>query len=355
MSTLRSIRPLKTAFGAARALTVAAALLAATAAHADIIKVDDMLRGITITRAQCAATPQTVWVRVYGSDFCVRYYLSTAGGEGKRPVVFLQGDKFGTLDTKNLVWKDPENPKDIDTENLMRSADGFSKRAKTTSIYLARIGVDGTSGNHMSRKTLLELHLMNAALDAIKQRHGFDGFHLAGQSGGSKLIGGLIALRNDIACAVPGSGPLASAKKVVPSQDPSRSYFDPAESIPQLVQKRWMRIIVVTDPLDKKVAAASQSAFVTQLKQMGGQVEQYFVNSTDEKHHGVSDFANLAMAGCVLGRPSGEIARAIGTMTARNTEWNAMRAAEANITSRTTQRIPAPDRGAAPGHEMQAK
>src|SRR5207302_7978011 len=89
-------------------------------------------------------------------------------------------------------------------------ADGFSKMAKTTAIYLARIGVEGTSGNHTSRKTLLELHLMNAALDAIKRRYGFEGFHLVGQSGGSKLVGGLIGLRRDIACAVSGSGPLAT-------------------------------------------------------------------------------------------------------------------------------------------------
>src|SRR5262249_46350878 len=51
------------------------------------------------------------------------------------------------------------------------------------------IGVEGTSGDHRSRKTLLELHLMNAALDAIKQRYNFLGFHLVGQSGGSKLVG----------------------------------------------------------------------------------------------------------------------------------------------------------------------
>jgi hypothetical protein len=33
----------------------------------------------------------------------------------------------------------------------MKMADGFSKMAKTTAIYLARIGVEGTSGNHTSR------------------------------------------------------------------------------------------------------------------------------------------------------------------------------------------------------------
>src|SRR6185369_16746722 len=102
---------------------------------------------------------------------------------------------------------------------------------KTTAIYLARIGVDGTSGDHKSRKTLLELHLMNAALDAIKRRYGFLGFHLVGQSGGSKLVGGLIGLRRDVACAVSGSGRLddPGASKRDNRQahlDPGHSYFD---------------------------------------------------------------------------------------------------------------------------------
>ena len=48
------------------------------------------------------------------------------------------------------------------------------------------------------RKTLLELDLMNAALDAIKEIHGFDGFHLAGQSGGSTLVAALAGQRRDV-------------------------------------------------------------------------------------------------------------------------------------------------------------
>src|SRR5215468_7434949 len=81
------------------AIALAAAVAAATGAAAEIIKKEDMLRGITTTRDQCAATPQTLWLNVDKQDFCVRYYLSTAGGEGTRPVVFLQGDHFGTIDT----------------------------------------------------------------------------------------------------------------------------------------------------------------------------------------------------------------------------------------------------------------
>src|ERR1700676_1391930 len=82
------------------AFALAGALLAATAAGAEIIKKEDMLRGITVTRPQCDATPQTLWLNVDGRDYCVRYYLSTAGGEGPRPVVFLDGDQNVKLDAK---------------------------------------------------------------------------------------------------------------------------------------------------------------------------------------------------------------------------------------------------------------
>jgi hypothetical protein len=213
------------------AIALAGAVMAATGAEADIIKKEDMLRGITITRPQCAAIEQAVWVNASGRDFCVRYYLSTAGGEGTRPVVFIQGDYFGRLDPKTWNWADPSDARDINTDDLVRMADGFSKMTKTTAIYLARIGVEGTSGNHTARKTLLELNLMNAALDAIKQRHGFEGFHLVGQSGGAKLVGGLIGLRRDVACAVSGSGPLTTPGGPK-TTDPGRTFFDATRNIP---------------------------------------------------------------------------------------------------------------------------
>ena len=124
--------------GRSCAVAFAAMLATATAAGADIIKKDDMLRGITMTRGQCDAIKDTVWVNVFGRDFCVRYYLSTAGGEGTRPVVFMQGDYFGNI--KNGTWVNTSDAKDINTDDLMGTADGFSKMTKTTAIYLARIG-----------------------------------------------------------------------------------------------------------------------------------------------------------------------------------------------------------------------
>ena len=123
----------------------------------------------------------------HGREFCIRYYLSTAGGGGSRLVVFLQGDRLGRLNPQTGEFAPTSREQDLDTRSSMRTADLMSRQYKTTAIYLARAGIDGSSGDHRIRGTTLELNVTNMALDAIKQRHGFAGFHLIGQSGGRSL------------------------------------------------------------------------------------------------------------------------------------------------------------------------
>jgi hypothetical protein len=342
MSISKAIRNWTTARGMLSAAALALTALAATGAGAEIIKKEDMLRGITTTRDQCGATVQTLWLNVDKQNFCVRYYLSTAGGEGTRPVVFLTGDHFGTLNPKTWQWIpiskdknagvtfDPTNPAqhgDVNTDDLTKTADAFSKMAKTTAIYLARIGIDGTSGNHVFRKTLLELHLMNAALDAIKQSYGFEGFHLAGQSGGSTLVTGLAAMRRDIACAVSGSGRLGKSYDIS-SADPGRTLVNPLEFIPSIAQNRSLRFIMVTDSADRSVPAKQQTPFVEKMHRTGRDIRQYFVTATDDYHHGVVGYAELVTAGCVLGKSDADIATAVGTMVKRNAAYNEQRRKE---------------------------
>jgi hypothetical protein len=327
----------------AAALALAAVALGAAAAGADIIKKEDMLRGITTTRERCAATAQTVWVTADGQAFCVHYYLSTAGGEGPRPVVFLSGDYFGAVNLRTFQWMaisgdrggvafDPID-RDIDTDDLVATADAFSRMAKTTAIDLARIGVAGTSGHHVFRKTLLELHLMNAALDAIKQRHGFEGFHLAGQSGGAILVTGLAGLRRDIGCAVAGSGRLATSRNTG-SRDPAHTLIDPPRFIPAIAQNRALRFIVLTDPADRNVPIGQQTPFVEKVGQTGGGIAQYFVPAIDEYHHGVIEYAELVAAGCVLGRSDAEIAAAVAAMAKPSAAYNELRRREAALFSK---------------------
>jgi hypothetical protein len=286
-------------------------------AAAEIIPAAAMLRGIKISHAQCMAMPQALWVSSYGQSFCVRYYLSTAGGEGPRPVVFLSGDKLGPLNHKTHQFHDVAKIKDIDTAKLQATADAFSKNAGTTAIYLGRIGIDGTSGYHGDRKTLLELALMNAALNALKRRYHFEGFHLAGQSGGSLLIGGLIAERDDIACAVSGSGPLARLKPLRHPPSKPTDYFDASDGIPQIVKHRALRILVLTDHTDRQVIEARQTPFVLRLRQAGGRVDQFFGRGTGEVHHGMSRYAREAVAGCVHGASNAEIARHLARIQAQ--------------------------------------
>jgi hypothetical protein len=328
-----------------RRLALAGALLGAISAanaRAEIFKKEDLLRGITISRAQCEAVEQTFWLTVRGREFCVRYYLSTAGGEGLRPIVFLDGDQLGKFNIKTWAWTDTSEAKDRDTDDLVSLADGFSKLGKTTAIFLGRIGVDGTSGFHMSRKTFLELDLMNAALDALKQRYKFEGFHLAGQSGGSRLMAGLIPLRHDIACAVFGSGRLATPESVK-SSDPARSYFD--VNIPAIAKERMLRTLVITDKTDKRVPAEAQIGFVENMRKAGRPVPEFFVVATDDLHHGVTFYTELAAGGCVLGRSDDEIARAIGTVVKRSTDFNERRrkevAAKASIVAADKRTAPA--------------
>jgi dienelactone hydrolase len=277
-------------------------------AHAHIVPLADMLNGIHMTPQQCAAIPQTVWVGANGREFCMRYYLSTEGGEGSRPVVFLQGDKFGKLNMRTGEFALKPTDKDVDTDNLVKTANSMSRQFKGPAIYLARVGVDGSSGNHRIRHTVLELNATNAALEAIKQRHGFDGFHLVGQSGGSALVGGMLALRSDIGCAVIGAGRLAADKPPRPMPDPAREYFNVADAVGIIAQKRDTRILLVTDPEDKKVPERTQTNFVQQLRQAGGQAEQFIVQATDDNRHGVVGYSRIATAGCLRGASNEDIA-----------------------------------------------
>jgi len=328
------------------AITLAAA---ATGAGAEIIKREDMLRGITTTRDQCAATPQTVWLNVDKQDFCVRYYLSTARGEGRRPVVFLQGDQIGQVNIRTWQWipisedikaTNPASYRDANTDDLMRWADAFSKMAKTTAIYLARLGVDGTSGNHVFRRTLLELHLMNAALDALKQRHGFEGFHLAGQSGGSTLVTALAGIRRDIACAVSGSGRLGRNRDVN-SEDPARTLVNPLAFVQSIAQNRSLRFIMVTDSADLKVPIRDQTPFAEEMHRAGRDIPQYFVTATDDDHHGVIGYTELVAAGCVLGKSDADIATAVGTMNKRNAAVDAQTRKEIGLFTKNGAASPA--------------
>jgi pimeloyl-ACP methyl ester carboxylesterase len=299
------------------ATTFAAVLAVAPSVRADTVSVADMVRGTTKTSAQCAVIPQAAWVTAMGRGYCMRYYLAEAAGEQRRPIVFLQGDRLGILNLRTGAFSIPDSEKDINTDNLMAVAVALSKSTKTTAIYLARVGVEGSSGDHRVRHSVLELNATNAALEAIRQQYHFEGFHLIGQSGGAHLVAGLLALRQDIGCAVIGSGPLAPGRRRIPPVDPALEIFNPASSVAAIARNRTPRIMVITDPADKKVGAEKQTEFVRLLQQAGRPVEQYIVQAIDENHHGVVAYSRVALSGCLKDESKEEIAQKVDKLVAQ--------------------------------------
>jgi dienelactone hydrolase len=278
---------------------------AATASYAEKVPMAVIGKGKFMTKQECAALPQAVWIKVMGRDICMRYYLSTAGGQGSRPVVFLQGDAPST--------------KEVDTGDLLKYADRISKNTKTTGIYLARLGRDGSSGSHADRHTQLELHATNAALEAIKRHHHFEGFHLYGHSGGANLVAALLGLRTDLACTVPADGKLAGSGKRNVS-DPALQVFWASNSIPRIAQNHGARIIVVIDPQDRIVPISNQLPFVEKLRRVGGKIEVFFVDSGGDEHadhHATTGHAALVMRECVRGANHDEIAASLAELAAK--------------------------------------
>jgi hypothetical protein len=131
---------------------------------------------------------------------------------------------------------------------------------------------------------------------------------MIGQSGGSTLIGGLLGLRSDLGCAVIGAGVL-SYPRTLRSTDPARDYFNAAEAVGTIAQNRATRIMLVTDPADRKVPEKIQTEFVTRLRLAGGRAEQFLVQALDDDRHGVLTYTRTAALGCLRGASNEEIGK----------------------------------------------
>ena len=268
----------------------------------------EMMRGITMSARDCAQYRSTVFVEAEGKGLCFRYYLSSAGGEGQKAVIFLSGDKSG----ENLAF---------DPAKIAGNAELMSKEYRMPAIYLARMGIDGSSGSHSFRRTWLEVKATDLAITAIKARHRFTSVHVMGQSGGAHLTGSLVGIREDIGCAVPGSGRLAFTKEYAALQarrPPERRHYDPASALDAVVKhSAKTRILVVTDPGDERVPAASQTGFVRRVKRAGGRISQFYVTATDELSHGAAPYTRRVMRSCLLDESDEEIGAVLTRMSDR--------------------------------------
>jgi len=290
-----------------RPLAVAAvAAFAASPAFAGIIPLSDVENGTEVTADQCKAEPETLWVKADGHEFCVRYYLSTAGGNGDEPVVFLNGDPGCRVDIRKKTCMFGPKAKPWSTEARAGMAAQMSRAFEVPAVYLARIGQDGSSGYSAWVHTELELDLANASLDALKARLHARGFNLLGHSGGAGLAGALLGLRTDINCDVVASGGLYITdtdpyKLCTGGQNCNRKLLsaNAADHVGQMVQHGG-HLYLVTDPRDTQTRLDMQQPFVDAFRKVGGTVEQVFVDVPgDPHHHYTTQYGQTVMRDCL--------------------------------------------------------
>lgn len=268
----------------------------------------------------CEAEPGRVFVRHKLGTACISYFATSGHDSARRAIVFMDGDvaieKYA--DEATLA---------ADNQKRRVALQSNADRLKVRYIVLSRLGVDGSSGNHGERRKPDEVYAMNAAIDALKLRLGFDEVVLAGQSGGSTIAASLLTLgRNDVTCAVLGSGAYALADLVhanilksgakITRQVVDRTVYDPSKKVAGIAKSPVRRIFLLADSADTRTPYEQQLAFAKDVARQGHHARLAPITAADDLKHGATPYTLPIAAMCARGLQDGQIASAIGKMRA---------------------------------------
>ncbi len=264
-----------------------------------------LLHGVESSEAQCSALKMALWVRVAGQGYCVRYFASTAGGLHDSAMVFFPGD-IGAIQDGQPVLNAPSAR--VTANAALRSAQRWSRQYGGPYLIVGRIGMYGSSGHHVEhRRSLREVQIVAAALDALEQRLGFKHFHLVGQSGGGHTVAALVQMRADIGCAVMTSGVISvktrerDLGKVIGTK--IKAAYDPVDFIKTMQRQTGRRLIVVSDPADRTVSFRSQREFADQIRSAGFPILHVTAAAGDKLFHGLEAVGHHVTIDCAKGVP----------------------------------------------------
>jgi pimeloyl-ACP methyl ester carboxylesterase len=265
----------------------------------------DVLNGAVAAPSDCGG-PGKVWVEVDGRGDCLRFYGTIPDGSSSRPIIFLEGDgvqQNGKSDVGQTLWDVPPYYTQLSPSIMQAEAEQYAAATRRPFINLARPGIYGSSGNHMERRRKREVDLVNAALDRLKERFGWDLISLAGLSGGGHLVGALLARRADVDCAVIASGNVAVRRRLqerglAADVTGFTDFIDPVDDVGEVARHPPRSVIMLTDPMDVVVTASSQRVYLAALREAGVKVEQRHVAARDASHHLLRIPAILAALAC---------------------------------------------------------
>jgi poly(3-hydroxybutyrate) depolymerase len=246
-------------------------------------------RDMSISETQCGGLATALWVRFEGRGYCIRYWMSTAGGKKDEALLFIDGD-LGSYKGARLELNRPSAF--ITSGRLQRDAHYWSRIYKGPYINLSRLGTFGSSGDHWARRSRLEVQVAMAAIEALKARYGFKRFHAVGQSGGAHMVAAFAQHRNDAGCAVMASGVLSVKSR---ERDSGRQIsarikadYDPIDAVGAMQHQEGRRLVVLSDPDDRRVSYRSQREFAERVKAKGLPILHITAAAGGEEFHGLA-------------------------------------------------------------------
>ena len=257
-----------------------------------------LTRAVTVSESQCKTLRNAVWVRVDGTGYCVRYWISTAGGSKDEAVVFVHGD-----------LGDPKAPTNLNryaalvtASRMQRDVQRWSRLYGGPYIAIGRLGAFGSSGEHRKRRSLLEIRVVMAALDELKVRHGLKRFHLAGQSGGAHTVAGLAQMRADVGCAVMAAGVISVKTRARDRggkiDSGAKDLYDPIDHVAAMQHQPGRRMIVMSDPDDQLVSFHSQWEFAERVRAKSLPILHVSADSGTESFHGLHNESQSMAIDC---------------------------------------------------------
>jgi hypothetical protein len=281
--------------------------------------------GVIVGEAECAGDPAAVWVTAPHADgtvegACIRYYAAGLAATNSVAVVFLHGNRIDrSFDKEGRLIRVGASPTAYGRPSAAALAASAALQAKAIGhpfLILARPGYYGSSGIANEQYRRREVLLMNAALDAIKQRHGIARFGVSSQSGGGPSLAGLLALRSDIGCAVFSSSltafeereqALKGALRGPPLHQVTPDAYDPIRETGSIQPRPDLRVFVVGDANDKLIPLPAQQAYVDALKRRGVHAAMTASTAVGDSHHALGATGQRAVGWCIDGVPDEEI------------------------------------------------
>ncbi|KAB2851274.1 MAG: hypothetical protein F9K44_02105 [Hyphomicrobiaceae bacterium] len=264
----------------------------------------------------CELKQHRVFVETSLGSECIAYYPTSRLKGADHAIFYLDGD------VPSEMAKDKRVMERFLTVSMLR-LEVLAAEHNLPFIYIGRPGVFGSSGNHAKSKRVREFRILEAAIDAIKARHGLKTISLAGQSGGSTAIAALLTFgRTDVRCAVPASGSYAvferldrllakAGRRPVHRMSPEEwaDYYDIMRNIGGIARQPARKIIIVGDPADTITPFDLQKRFSETLAENGHHAVLVASNARDRDHHGLGHIAMAIAGACARGLPDSELVR----------------------------------------------